>query len=117
VIAAVVILDAKFRTVQEDPVRLTTAVTQDDGIQYVTTDMSEDVQSIAVFVDMPAKWLIHISNESAEGTLSIPTFQFQCELQVGDNIIEFTPKISGAYDFTCNLGKGSIVVLEGGDVG
>jgi hypothetical protein len=93
----------------EDPVRLVTAtINEEDGIQYITTD---GAQSISVFVNIPAKWLIHIGNKEDEGVFSIPTFQFECELLVGDNIIEFTPKLAGAYEFTSKSGDGSIVVL------
>jgi hypothetical protein len=98
---------------QSEPTRLVTAtVNEEEGYQYLTTEMIEgEPQSVSVFVDIPAKWLIHVADAGAEGTFVIPTFKFECELYAGDNIIEFTPKLAGVYEFACKLGKGSIVVL------
>jgi hypothetical protein len=94
--------------------RLLTAQKADDGTQYLSMSLSpgEEPHSIAVEIDVPAMWLIHVGATEIEGAFTISAYNFTVDLQVGDNIIAFTPKLAGKYEYTCKAGKGAIIVFD-----
>ena len=67
--------------------------------------------------DIPVKWIIKADKESLNGCNNAITAQeFGIEnmkLNVGDNVIEFTPENEGTFVYTCWMGmiRSSIEVV------
>lgn len=97
---------------------LVEAAKVDEGIQLITTQLSSgSYEEITVSVGVPVKWTI----QAAEGTITgcnnkllIPAYGIEKKLEVGDNVIEFTPTESGTVPYSCWMGmiRSQIHVLE-----
>ncbi|MBY9079267.1 sulfite exporter TauE/SafE family protein [Paenibacillus sp. HN-1] len=75
---------------------------------------------IVVQKGIPVTWNLHIEQENlntCNDALSIPRLKIEQKLQAGDNLISFTPKEEGVYEYSCWMGmiRSSIVVVD--DVG
>ena len=85
-----------------------------DDTQVVEFDLSYNgYQNIKVEVDKPVKMIIHVDKKYLTGcnnSLTIPEYNINQELKVGDNIIEFYPTKEGTFIYTCwmNMLKNNI---------
>lgn len=79
-----------------------------DGIQYVSSTLeSGHYPDITVKAGTPVKWTIHAEKSSINGCnykILLPDFDTECVFEEGDNTIEFTPKKSGVYTYSCWMG-------------
>lgn len=57
---------------------------------------------------MKVKWIIKVSSESdidgCSNPVTIPKYNIEKQLEVGDNVIEFTPDTTGKIVYTCWMG-------------
>lgn len=89
-----------------------------DDTQVVEFDLSYNgYQNIKVEVDKPVKMIIHVDKKYLTGcnnSLTIPEYNINQELKVGDNIIEFHPTKEGTFIYTCwmNMLKNNIKVVN-----
>lgn len=96
---------------------------------YLKSEMVEDYQviefdlstsgykDIVVKQGIPVKMIINVSINSLTGcnnAIKINSFNIDKDLQVGQNVIEFTPNKKGTYTYTCWMGmlKNNIVVID-----
>ena len=79
-----------------------------DGIQYVSSTLeSGHYPDITVKAGIPVKWTIHAEKSSINGCnykILLPDFDTECVFEEGDNTIEFTPKETGIYTYSCWMG-------------
>lgn len=86
--------------------------------QVVEFDLEyNDYEDIIVQKDIPVKMIIHVEKKYLTGCnseLELKDFNKKVKLEVGDNIIEFTPKKTGTYTYTCwmNMIKNNIKVVD-----
>ncbi len=80
----------------------------ENGIQVVTTGMeSGRYTPITVQKGIPVRWTIQVEEGDLNGCnnpVTIPEYNIQKKLVVGDNIIEFTPEEEGDIVYTCWMG-------------
>ncbi|MDF2986135.1 MAG: hypothetical protein K0R50_1645 [Eubacterium sp.] len=80
----------------------------EDGIQVVTTGLEAGRYTpITVQKGIPVRWTIQVEEGDLNGCnnpVTIPEFNIQKKLVVGDNIIEFTPEKEGNIVYTCWMG-------------
>jgi sulfite exporter TauE/SafE/copper chaperone CopZ len=74
-------------------------------------------QPITVKAGIPVRWTIHADPGTISGcnnAMVIPAFNMRQRLNVGDNVIEFTPTKPGVYPYSCWMGmiRSSITVVE-----
>lgn len=63
--------------------------------------------AITVKAGIPVKWTLSADKGALNGcnsALVIPEYNIQKALEVGDNIIEFTPERTGTFTYTCWMG-------------
>ncbi len=88
------------------------------NFQMVTTSIRSDrFPAIAVQKAIPVRWIIKVNRDNLNGcneTITIPKLKIERKLQVGDNLIEFTPHEAGEIVYTCWMGmiKSKITVVE-----
>ena len=79
-----------------------------DGIQYVSNTLeSGHYPDITVKAGIPVKWTIHAEKSSINGCnykILLPDFDTECVFEEGNNTIEFTPKETGIYTYSCWMG-------------
>ena len=91
-----------------------------DNIQVVTTKLKGGTyEPIIVEVGKPVKWNIQVSNGSLNGCnnkIIIREYDIEKSLEMGDNIIEFTPTEAGTYTYSCWMGmlRSKIYVVNPG---
>jgi sulfite exporter TauE/SafE/copper chaperone CopZ len=72
-----------------------------DNVQIVTTKLSSgSYEPITVQKGIPVKWIIKAEKKDMNGCnneIVIPKFNIVKRLEIGDNIIEFTPTESGTF--------------------
>ncbi len=96
----------------------TNVSTIEDGEQVVTTSLeSGRYTPITVQKGIPVKWNIKVATGELNGCnnpVTIPKYELQKELSVGDNIIEFTPEEAGNFVYTCWMGmiRSNIKVVD-----
>ncbi|MGI6279658.1 MAG: sulfite exporter TauE/SafE family protein [Acutalibacteraceae bacterium] len=89
-----------------------------DNIQTVTTTLYPgSYEPITVKKGIPVKWIIKAEKGSVNGCnneIFIPAFNIEKKLDIGDNVIEFTPNESGIFPYSCWMGmiKSSITVVD-----
>lgn len=80
----------------------------DNDVQTVTTNLeSGSYQPLSVHAGVLLKWTIVAEKETLNGCnneIVIPAYGIQKKLQVGENIIEFTPTSPGTIAYTCWMG-------------
>ena len=81
---------------------------ENDGIQYVSSTLeSGHYPDITVKAGTPVKWTIHAKKSSINGCnykILLTDFDTECVFEEGDNTIEFTPKKTGIYTYSCWMG-------------
>lgn len=79
-----------------------------DNSQTVTTKLeSGRYQPITVYAGAPLKWTIVAEKGTLNGCnneIIIPQYGIQQKLELGENIIEFTPTQAGIITYTCWMG-------------
>lgn len=79
-----------------------------DGSQTVTTKLEPGrYQPISVYTGVPLKWTIVADKDTLNGCnneIIIPQYGIQQKLDLGENIIEFTPAQAGTIIYTCWMG-------------
>lgn len=89
-----------------------------DDIQEVTTNLSSGrYEPITVQKGIPVKWTIKARKGDINGCnneIIIPQFNTSKKLEVGDNIIEFTPTEAGTFMYSCWMGmiRSKITVVD-----
>ncbi|HHV51125.1 MAG TPA: heavy metal transporter [Clostridiales bacterium] len=90
----------------------------DGNLQTVTTKLHPGrYEPITVQKGIPVKWIIKADKKDINGCnneIYIPKFSISKKLEEGENIIEFTPEISGTFEYTCWMGmiRSQIVVVD-----
>jgi len=91
----------------------------ENGVQLITTQLtSGNYTPITVNAGVPVKWTIQAAEGSINGCnrkLIIPAYGVEKELEIGDNVIEFTPAESGTFPYSCWMGmiRSQITVVDG----
>ncbi|PNT95227.1 heavy metal transporter [Clostridium thermosuccinogenes] len=89
-----------------------------NGIQIVTTNLSSgSYEPITVQKGIPVRWTIKAQKGNINGCnneIVIPKFNTSKKLEVGDNIIEFTPTQTGTFAYSCWMGmiRSKITVVD-----
>ena len=89
-----------------------------DGVQLVKTELkSNRYAPITVQAGIPVRWTIHAADGTLNGcnnAIVIPAYGIEKPLELGDNVIEFTPDESGIVPFSCWMGmiRSQITVVE-----
>jgi hypothetical protein len=87
-------------------------------VQEVTSELPRrGYPSITVSAGSPVRWNLRAEKGRINGcnnAIVIPEYKIEKRLQVGDNIIEFTPTRAGTFRYSCWMGmiRGTITVLE-----
>ncbi|MDR2136643.1 MAG: sulfite exporter TauE/SafE family protein, partial [Synergistaceae bacterium] len=97
----------------------TAAAQIQDGVQLVKTELKPGRYApIKVQVGIPVRWTIHAEPGTINGCnnrIVIPEYdRLQKKLEIGDNIVEFTPTRTGTFTYACWMGmiRGKITVVE-----
>lgn len=86
--------------------------------QVVEFDLSySSYEDIIVQKGIPVKMIIHVDKKyltECNNELELKDFDITKKLEIGDNVIEFTPKKEGIYTYTCwmNMIKNNIKVID-----
>ncbi len=89
-----------------------------DGVQLITTGLpSGRYEPITVQKGIPVKWTIQAKDGDINGCnnrIVIPKYNKELKLNVGDNVIEFTPTDSGVIPYSCWMGmiRSQITVVD-----
>lgn len=89
-----------------------------DGVQVITTGLSSGrYEPIVVQKGMPVKWIIQAEDGDINGcnySMVISKYNIQKDLEVGDNVIEFTPTENGTVPYSCWMGmiRSKITVVD-----
>lgn len=79
-----------------------------NGVQYVSTDLEPGRYfPVVVQKGLPVKWTIQVEKGDLNGCnnpVTIPQLGIHQKLEVGSNIIEFTPEKEGDILYTCWMG-------------
>ncbi len=107
------------------PTRQPPAVTQapalGESVQEITSTLSGyGYPAITVQAGVPVKWTIKAAKGSLNGcnyALVIPEYKIEKRLEIGDNVIEFTPTRTGTFTYSCWMGmiRSTIKVTENED--
>jgi len=90
----------------------------EDGYQIVTVEVSSrSYEPITVQSGIPVKVNFYVEEGVLNGcnnAIMIPEYEIQLPLEVGDNIIEFTPDKTGVIPYSCwmNMIRSTITVVE-----
>lgn len=90
----------------------------ENGVQIVESTLeSGQYPVIQVEVGRPVKWIIRAEKGSINGCnnrIFMPEYGIEKKLQVGENIIEFTPTDEGTFAYSCWMGmiRSSVVVTK-----
>lgn len=90
----------------------------EDGLQTVTTNLSSGgYEPITVQVGIPVKWVVNAKDGTINGCnnkIIVDEYDIQKELEVGENVIEFTPMETGTYTYSCWMGmiNSEITVID-----
>lgn len=89
-----------------------------DGVQNVTTTLASGrYEPIRVQAGTPVKWTIKADPGTINGCnnrLIIPEYEIEKQLEVGENVITFTPTQTGEFQYSCWMGmiRSTITVTE-----
>ena len=92
--------------------------TIEENIQVVTTGLSSgSYEPIIVQKGVPVKWIIQAKDGEINGcnnSIVVPKLGLKKDLEVGDNIIEFTAEESGVIPYSCWMGmiRSKITVVD-----
>jgi sulfite exporter TauE/SafE/copper chaperone CopZ len=79
-----------------------------DGYQTITMNLeSGGYESFTVYKDVPLRWIITADEKKlngCNGEIIVYDYQIDKVLQVGENVIEFTPTKRGTFMYSCWMG-------------
>ena len=90
----------------------------EEGVQIITSGLSSGrYEPIVVQKGIPVRWTLQAEAGELNGcnnSIIIQKYGIQKKLQIGDNIIEFTPEESGTVPFSCWMGmiRSKITVVD-----
>ncbi len=90
----------------------------EEGVQIITSGLSSGrYDPIVVQKGIPVRWTLQAEPGDLNGcnnSIIIQKYGIQKKLQVGDNVIEFTPEESGTVPFSCWMGmiRSKITVVD-----
>jgi sulfite exporter TauE/SafE/copper chaperone CopZ/plastocyanin domain-containing protein len=96
------------------------ALVIEDGVQVVNSDLrSGRYPPITVEAGLPVRWIINAPQGTINGCnnrMIIPEYNIQHSFKQGENVIEFTPKKTGVFRYSCWMGmiRSTITVVESG---
>ena len=80
----------------------------ENGVQTVTTEFKGGYYvPFTVQAGVPLKWTIRVTEDELNGCnnpVTVPAYGIRKRLVPGDNLVEFTPKKTGAIGYTCWMG-------------
>ncbi len=80
----------------------------ENGVQIIEFDLqSNSYPSLEVKAGMPVRLIINVDENVLNGcnyVMSSTDMGFQKQLNIGENIIEFTPTETGQYIYSCYMG-------------
>jgi sulfite exporter TauE/SafE/copper chaperone CopZ len=86
----------------------TNVATINGNIQEITTTLqSGSYEPISVKKGIPVKWTIQADANNLNGcnnAIVVPKYGIEKKLSAGQNVIEFTPKESGTFGYSCWMG-------------
>lgn len=100
------------------PDKMSDTARTDHGIQYVSSMLEAGhYPDITVRAGLPVHWTIYAGENdinACNAEMIIPALNLSLRFQPGENILEFTPKISGMIPYSCWMGmiRGNITILE-----
>ena len=89
-----------------------------EDYQLIEFDLEyNDYEDIIIQKDIPVKMIIHVDKKyltECNNEIEIRSFNIKKKLEIGDNIIEFTPSKEGLYTYTCwmNMITNNIKVVD-----
>ncbi len=89
-----------------------------ENVQEITSELTGyGYPAITVKAGIPVKWTIKAPKGSLNGcnyAIIIPEYKIEKTLEIGDNVIEFTPTRMGTFTYSCWMGmiRSSIKVVE-----
>ncbi len=91
-----------------------------DGVQVIKFDLESNAYpNLNVTVNQPVRLVINVSEEnlnSCNYVMQSADFGFEKKLEVGENIVEFTPTATGEYIYSCWMGMvGAYITVTDGD--
>jgi sulfite exporter TauE/SafE/copper chaperone CopZ len=92
-----------------------------DGVQIVNTSLASGrYQPITVQAGIPVKWTITAEDGTINGCnnrMIIPEYNIEKQFEVGENVVEFTPKDTGTFSYSCWMGmiRSTITVVAQGE--
>lgn len=90
----------------------------EEGVQIITSGLSSGrYDPIVVQKGIPVRWTLQAEAGDLNGcnnSIIIQKYGIQKKLQIGDNVIEFTPEESGTVPFSCWMGmiRSKITVVD-----
>lgn len=84
-------------------------------VNMIETKRGYSPNQLTVIKGRPVRWVIDAQAPySCASSLIVPSLGIQRQLKPGENIIEFTPKITGEIPFSCSMGMytGKFIVIE-----
>jgi hypothetical protein len=93
-----------------------TKATVTDGVQTVTTNLDQGIyKPIIVQTGIPVKWTITAKDgdlNSCNNKMVIRSYGVEKQLDVGENVVEFTPTKAGTVVYSCWMGMvGSTITV------
>lgn len=93
------------------------AIVQEEKQIVYSKISSGSYPTITVQEGIPVEWNIKVGDKDLNGCnnpITLPSYGVEKELEVGDNIISFTPEKEGKYVYTCWMGmiSGTIEVVK-----
>lgn len=94
-----------------------TSVVNGDVQEINTTLQSGSYPAITVQEGIPVVWTINVDKSNLNGCnnqIIIPKYNIQQKLEVGENVIKFTPTETGKFGYSCWMGmvRSSITVTS-----
>ena len=111
---------AAFATMPANASSAENAAVINNGVQYITTQFTGNRYApITVQSGIPVQWTVQIESErdlnGCNNPIQIPEYGIRnLRLEVGDNLIEFTPGESGTVPYSCWMGmiRSRIIVVD-----
>ena len=83
------------------------ASVQDDVQKLVSKVLPDAYPEITIKKGIPFEWTLQVTEEDlndCNNEIIIPAYKIEKKLQVGDNLITFTPEESGTFTYSCWMG-------------
>ena len=101
---------ANFKNTDDEPNKNEVQI-----VKMTETNRGYSPNQLTVIKGRPVRWIIDAQAPySCASSLIAPSIGIQRQLKPGENIIEFTPKVTGEIPFSCSMGMytGKFIVIE-----